>query len=700
MDNPPLPPNNPIPADSESPAPPADLDPSSEERQDRTEDGLHIFSPSHNNTSLPSPIGEGLGGEAVGGEALPLTILKQYWGYDSFRGIQQEIIDNIMSGRDTLGLMPTGGGKSITFQVPAIAKPGVAIVITPLIALMNDQVAHLRKAGIVAASINASMRRSQIVTTLDNCILGNVKLLYISPERIGSELFQKKLKRIDVSFITVDEAHCISQWGYDFRPSYLHIADIRRIKPQAPILALTATATPKVADDIQRQLHFAEDNIVKMSFERPNLRYIVRHDDDKYGKLREILTKVHGAAIVYVGSRKKTREIAEKLKADGIDSTYYHAGLEYSDKNRRQEQWQQGETRVIVATNAFGMGIDKPDVRLVVHYDCPDSIEAYFQEAGRAGRDGKTAYAVLISDGTDMAALTRRVSERYPEKQYIRQVYEHLASYCEVGIYSGRGWTYTFDMQQFCVSFHHYPTRVRSALQLLGHAGYLLYDADPDIGPRVKILLGHDQLSQLHQLSPHEEQLADAMLRSYSGLFTEYVNIEETLLAQRTQLPPDTVHQLLKSLSHQRIIHYIPRITRPLVTWLRDRQPATELDIPPAVYDDQRQRYAQRTAAMRRYATNTTLCRQRLLLDYFHQHPTADCNRCDVCLHNDTHTAARQADSARRQIMTLLADGKSHHITELRQLHADQEALRKTLRQLADEEHIAVDGSMLTLKRK
>ena len=383
---------------------------------------------------------------------LYLGILRREWGYKDFRGIQSEIIESIADGRDTLGLMPTGGGKSITFQVPALAEEGVCIVVTPLIALMKDQVEHLRHRGIAAAAIYSGMTRREIITSLENCILGDIKLLYISPERIASDLFQTKLRRINVSFITVDEAHCISQWGYDFRPSYLHIADIRRMKPQAPVLALTATATPQVIDDIQEKLGFRQKNVFKMSFERKNLAYIVRKTEDKLGQTVHILSCVKGSAIVYVRSRKRAAELCRYLEEKNQNATFYHAGLEHSVKDEHQKAWHDDQKRIMVATNAFGMGIDKPDVRIVIHYDCPSSIEAYFQEAGRAGRDGAKAYAVLLYNDSDQRKLKKRIADEFPEKQTIRDIYDQLAYFYQIGIGSGQGHTFAFDIDKFDTS--------------------------------------------------------------------------------------------------------------------------------------------------------------------------------------------------------------------------------------------------------
>ena len=394
-------------------------------------------------------------------------ILKSYFGYDDFRGIQSEIIESIGSGKDTLGLMPTGGGKSVTFQVPALAMDGVCIVITPLIALMKDQVAHLRVRGIRAAAVYSGMSRQEIITTLENCIFGGVKILYVSPERLSSQLFLTKLKHIKISFITVDEAHCISQWGYDFRPSYLKIAEIRDfIGKDIPILALTATATPQVVKDIEEKLSFSADNAFRMSFERKNLAYIVRIAIDKREEMIHILKSIGGSAIVYTRSRKNTKETAQLLNENGLNATFYHAGLDHTVKDERQKAWQNDEVRIIVATNAFGMGIDKPDVRIVIHLDCPDSIEAYFQEAGRAGRDGRKSYAVLLYNDSDKRKLDKRIVDTFPEKDYIRDVYEHLAYFYQIGVYSGEGHTFQFNIDKFCRTFKHFPIQVDSSKRL------------------------------------------------------------------------------------------------------------------------------------------------------------------------------------------------------------------------------------------
>jgi len=453
-------------------------------------------------------------------------ILKEYWGYTDFRGIQRDIIESIGSGRDTLGLMPTGGGKSITFQVPALAQEGVCIVITPLIALMKDQVANLKKRGIKAAAIYSGLTRNEIIVTLENCIFGGVKLLYVSPERLSTEIFLLKLRHIQVSFITVDEAHCISQWGYDFRPSYLTITDIRKVLPGIPVLALTATATPQVVKDIQDKLGFKEENAFRMSFERKNLAYVVRRTEDKNGELTHILKSVKGSAIVYTRSRRKTKEIAEYINNEGIKALHYHAGLENADKDKRQKLWSNDDIRVIVATNAFGMGIDKPDVRVVIHVDLPDSPEAYFQEAGRAGRDGLKAYAVLLYNENDKRKLLKRVADTFPEKDYIKIVYEHLAYFYQIAMGSGMGCTHEFNIDAFCHSYKHFPIQVNSALKILSRSGYIEYNEENDNAARIMFLVTKSDLYRLDELSEAENKVVEALLRDYGGLFADYVYID------------------------------------------------------------------------------------------------------------------------------------------------------------------------------
>lgn len=627
-----------------------------------------------------------------------LDLLRQYWGYPDFRGIQRSIIESIGSGRDTLGLMPTGGGKSVTFQVPALAAEGVCIVITPLIALMKDQVAHLQRQGIRSAAIYSGMTRQEIIKTLENCVFGGVKILYVSPERLSSDLFQAKLRHINVSFITVDEAHCISQWGYDFRPSYLRIADIRKLKPGVPVLALTATATPDVVDDIQERLGFGQKNVFRMSFERRNLAYIVRRATDKYTELVHILNSVGGSAIVYVRSRRHAKELAQLMDAGGMSATFYHAGLDHAIKDERQKAWQADEARIMVATNAFGMGIDKPDVRLVVHFDCPDSIEAYFQEAGRAGRDGRKAYAVLMYNDGDERKLNKRIGDNFPDKDYIRQVYEHLAYYYQIGVGSGSGHTFEFDIDKFSRTFRHFPIQVDASLKILQRAGYLDYEMDPDASARVMFLLGRNELYRLDTLSPHEDAVITTLLRNYGGLFTDYGYIDEALIAQQSDLDKQQVYLILKSLSQHHILHFVPRRKTPYITYTRDRDDAERLIIPPEVYERRREQYAKRIHAMLEYATTDYICRSRQLLKYFGETRSTDCGQCDVCLEQSANQDSEERTaSARREIIRLLSDGERHHVTELNGLGLPTHQLDSAIEQLVFDETVLADGSYISI---
>ena len=619
-------------------------------------------------------------------------ILNKYWGYDDFRGIQHDIIESIGNGHDTLGLMPTGGGKSITFQVPAMAMEGVCIVITPLIALMKDQVQHLHQLGIRAEAIYSGLQHNDILRILENCVFGGIKLLYVSPERLSSELFQTKLRHMRVSFITVDEAHCISQWGYDFRPSYLEIAKIRDIHPTAPVLALTATATPDVVDDIQERLHFQQKCVFRMSFERKNLTYIVSKTADKQNELIRLFNLYEGSAIVYVRSRRHAREIAEHLSEAGFCATFYHAGLDHAQKDERQRDWQHDRTRIMVATNAFGMGIDKPDVRLVVHYESPDSLEAYFQEAGRAGRDGQPARAILLYNNNDHAKLEKRIVDTFPEKDYIRQVYEHLAYYYQIATGDGFGIAREFNIEEFCMRFHHFPIRVHSALQLLQRAGYLEYNEEADNQARVRFLVSREELYRLEQVSPDEERVIISLLRNYGGLFADYGYIDESIVAQQAGLTPPQTYDVLKALSQRHLLHFIPRRNVPYIRYIQRREDAEHIQLPREVYEDRLKQYSKRIQAMLHYAQSEDQCRSCQLLAYFGETTAQNCNQCDICLSKPKHEK-----DIRQQILSLLADKKPHHITELVRLPYSSKDIDAALTYLVQEEYILQQEGMLTL---
>lgn len=584
-------------------------------------------------------------------------ILKQYWGYDNFRGIQEDIIRSIGEGRDTLGLMPTGGGKSITFQVPALAQEGLCLVITPLIALMKDQVRNLRERGIKATAIYSGMTREEIVIALENCIFGNYKFLYVSPERLDTEIFQIKLRSMHVSLITVDESHCISQWGYDFRPAYLKIADIRQLLPGVPVIALTATATPEVVNDIQQRLQFRQENVFRMSFERKNLAYVVRHTEDKESELLHILQRVDGSGIVYTRNRKKTKEISLFLNRNHITATFYHAGLNDETKDSRQKAWLKGEFRVMVATNAFGMGIDKPDVRVVIHADVPDSPEAYFQEAGRAGRDGMKAYAVLLFCARDKITLKQRVSDTFPEKSYIRKIYEDINFYYQMAMGDGRGCTFAFNIDEFCRNFKHFPVQTDSALKILTRAGYLEYTDEQDNASRIMFTITKEELYRIREQSEDTEKLLRILLRSYTGLFTDYAYISEDNLSTRSGLSKQQIYETLLSLSRQHILHYIPAKKTPYIIYTRERQETERVYLSKEVYEDRKESYVQRINAMIEYAESENRCRSRMLLRYFGEKNEHNCGQCDVCLQqHQSGLKSGEFEAISQQLQALLKE--------------------------------------------
>ena len=622
------------------------------------------------------------------------SILKRFWGYDDFRGIQEEIIQSIGEGHDTLGLMPTGGGKSIAFQVPALAKEGVCIVITPLIALMNDQVHHLRKHHIRAAAIHSDMPNSEVIRILENAIFGGIKLLYVSPERLASETFRTKLRHMHVSFICVDEAHCISQWGYDFRPSYLEIASIRLDHPDVPVLALTATATPAVVSDIQQKLLFKEPHVFKMSFERQNLAYIVRRVDDKMDQLVHILSHVKGAAIVYARSRRRTKIIAEWLQQMGISATYFHAGLETEEKTSRQQAWQSDNIRVMVATNAFGMGIDKPDVRLVIHIDCPSSVEAYFQEAGRAGRDGKKAYAVLLFNNNDPRKLHKRIADSFPEKDYIRKVYDCLAYFYQIAVGSGFNLTFEFPIEKFCRAYNLFPTQVDSALKILDRAGYIEYVEEKDNQARLMFVLERDELYRLRGNSPEEDSIIIALLRNYTGLFNEYAFIDEAYIAQVTGLNRKIVYNCLKLLSQKHIVSFIPQKRTPFIRYRQRREDSKYISIPHEIYEDLRNRLTERIDAMIKYATTDNQCRSRQLLRYFGETRSKECGHCDVCL-SYKKEPRKDIQEAKSQILLLLSDKEQHSIKELYTIPMPTEILDAGLQELLVEDDVISEDGLI-----
>ena len=560
-----------------------------------------------------------------------LDILKQYWGYDQFRPLQGDIIQSIASGKDTLGLMPTGGGKSLTFQVPTMAMEGICVVVTPLIALMKDQVENLKKRGIAAAAIFSGMTHNEILTTLDNAVFEAYKFLYVSPERLATPVFMEKIKQARVCMIAVDESHCISQWGYDFRPSYLRIADIRELLPDVPVLALTATATPEVVKDIQTQLHFREPNVFQKSFHRSNLAYVVRTVENKDENLLKILNSVPGTSVVYVRNRKRTKEIADFLNLNGISAENFHAGLKNETKDAKQSRWKSGETRVIVSTNAFGMGIDKAEVRTVIHMDLPDSLEAYFQEAGRAGRDEKKAYAVLLYNNGDAVKMRKRVSDSFPGKEMVLKVYEALGNYLQMGVGSGLDKVFAFDIGDFCTKFKLPILITYSCLKILQQAGYIELTDEQDSSSRVLFTVGKDDLYKLKQ-TPEQDRLIHILLRSYTGLFTDLASINEDTIAKRLEWTRDQVYEQLIVLSKEHVIQFIPRKKTPYLTFVREREATERVVLGKEAYDDRRERYISRVKSVLDYAREENNCRNQILLAYFGEKDSKPCGKCDICL--------------------------------------------------------------------
>ena len=625
-----------------------------------------------------------------------LEILNRYWGYDSFRGIQEQIIESIGSGRDTLGLMPTGGGKSITFQVPALAMDGVCLVITPLIALMKDQVRILRQHGIKAAAIHTGMKREEIITVMENCIFGGYKFLYVSPERLSSDLFRTKLRHVKICLLTVDESHCISQWGYDFRPAYLTIADIRKELPGVPVLALTATATPRVTDDIQDKLAFAEKNVIRMSFFRGNLSYVVRKTENKLLELKHILERVPGSGIVYVRNRAATKETADFLNKEGIPATFYHAGLDQVLKDERQKAWTEDRYRVVVATNAFGMGIDKPDVRTVIHMDIPSSIEAYFQEAGRAGRDGLRSYAVLLHSPGDKRSVKKRISDSFPKEDFIRDIYEKLGFYYEMAVGDGRGCTYPFSLGEFCQHFSLPVIPTDSALRILTRMGYIEYIDEMDYSARLLFTAGRDELYRLHQ-DKVTEDIMNIILRLYSGIFTDYAYIDEQLVCNRAGIDRKKLYLTLTGLQSQGIVRYVPERKTPVITWSRERIDTHLLRFDPEVYRLRQEEFKERIGAMMDYVTRETGCRSAILLKYFGEHQSKPCLCCDLCQEKVSAQLTRgERDTIKDDILDTFHSYPDNP-QKVYSLPYDKKKIDTVLHYMVDEGHLLMkDGKIFT----
>lgn len=558
--------------------------------------------------------------------------LKKYWGYDSFRPLQKEIIQSVLDGKDTLGILPTGGGKSLTFQVPGIMMPGTVIVVTPLISLMKDQVDNLRKRKIKATFLHSGMSLREKNLARERIFNDKVKFLYISPERLASDTFIREIQNLKISLIAVDEAHCISQWGYDFRPSYLRIKNLRRVFPGVPVLALTASATLRVAEDICVQLEFGGDSsFFRGSVYRPNLSYVVRPSEAKLYDILKILSSVEGSAIVYVRSRKKTREIAEYLNNEGISATFYHAGLENEEKEQRQNAWKEGEIRVMTATNAFGMGIDKGDVRTVIHYDMPPSLEEYYQEAGRAGRDGLRAYAVLLTSVSDKAVLRRRITQEFPPREVIKNIYTRLCVFSNLAIGTGYDKTVDFDLAKFCRTFDLQEKVVRPALRILSQAGYVHFLEEFENSSRLMVLADRDELYRIKLSSPDHEKILTTILRNYPGLFSDYVFINEKNVAFKTNLDPEIVYSYLVELSKTKVVHYIPRKKSPMLYFPTSMEEERYVTIGRNVYEDRIEILKQRIEAMIDYGFNENNCRVTTLMRYFGESADSECGCCDSC---------------------------------------------------------------------
>ena len=597
--------------------------------------------------------------------------------------------------------MPTGGGKSITFQVPALAMEGICIVVTPLIALMKDQVDNLRRLGIKATAVYSGMTRQEIIAQLENCIFGDYKFLYVSPERLGTDIFKSKLQAMNVCLLVIDESHCISQWGYDFRPSYLSIADIREELPGVPVLALTATATPEVVNDIQERLHFREKNVFRKSFVRKNLSYIVRQTEDKINSLIYILGKVPGTAIVYVRNRKRTKEIAALLQQAGISADFFHAGLNRDDKNLRQSRWKNNECRVIVSTNAFGMGIDKPDVRLVVHMDMPGSLEEYYQEAGRAGRDEQRAYAVALCSNIDCTKLKKRLADEFPDRDFISRVYDALGNYYQIAMGFGLDTVHDFSLVDFCTAYKFSHLQAHHALKILELAGYIEYTEEQENASRLVFTATRDELYKYLHQDKKTDEVIQTILRSYTGLFSDYVYINEGLISTRTGLSQQEIYEVLVRLSKYRIVNYIPHKKTPLIIYTRTREEIKYLSIPPSVYEERKKRFESRINRVMEYINENRICRSRMLISYFGEKGTSDCGCCDVCLaKNDSGLNNHTFNTIRDALKEALTDGpqEAKKLTENLPFPADK--IITVIRYLADhDEHFSLEDGIISLTK-
>ena len=628
-------------------------------------------------------------------------VLRQYWGYEEFRPMQEEIIRSVMAGRDTLALLPTGGGKSLTYQVPTLAREGLCIVVTPLIALMKDQVDNLRRRGVQAVAIHSGLSPAEIDRLLDNCVYGTVKFLYIAPERIGTELFLMRVAKMNLQLIAVDEAHCISQWGYDFRPSYLRIAELRRAHPEVPILALTASATELVTRDIMENLQFPEQNLLRGDFLRPNLSYSVRQTDDKQGQLLRLVQNVPGTGIVYVRTREATEQVAEYLRSEGITAEAYHGGLAHAERSIRQEEWIQNRVRVMVATNAFGMGIDKPDVRFVVHYTMCDSLESYYQEAGRAGRDGKRAYALLLASEDDPQRIVRRYEQEFPPLEQVKDIYEEICSYLQIAIGDGAQTSHLFNIFEFCARNHRYEGTVESAIKLLQLNGYITLTDAQENPARVMFMVSRDELYRIRVNRNELDPFIRVLLRLYNGIFNDFRPINESEIATWSGYSVERVRELLKRLWQLRVIRYIPSNRSPILYLHEERLPREDLYIAPETYRRRKELIEERFEQMLHYAQNEEQCRSTVLDHYFGGKSDIACGICDICLRKRREEKARrgetQADEAtlREQIIATLQANPTEPHALLQRLKASPERASELLRQLLEEGLITQSGEGL-----
>lgn len=618
-------------------------------------------------------------------------ILYKYWGYEEFRPLQKDIITSILEGHDTLGLLPTGGGKSITFQVPTLLLDGLALVITPIISLMKDQVDGLVKKGIKATYLHSGLTMGEMNRAIDKCIYGNCKFLYISPERLGSKSFLDKLRLMNVSLMVVDEAHCISQWGYDFRPSYLGISKVRKVFTNIPVLALTASATPEVAKDIVEQLDFSNHKVFSKSFARDNLSYVVRHSEDKFGEMLRILQSVPGSGIVYVRSRKKTKEIALDLQAKGIPATYYHAGLSREEKEDKQNKWISNQFRIMVATNAFGMGIDKPDVRIVIHTDIPSSLEEYYQEAGRAGRDGNRSYVVLLVSKYDKTILNRRIANMFPSKEFIRIVYEQVGNFLSVPLEGGFNQTYEFNFVLFCRQNHFPVSPTFNALKILTQSGYIDFIEEIDTQSRIMILAKKEELYHIDSDNTKIDTILQILLRSYTGLFADYVYINEDALSYKYGFTSEDIYNALIELNRKHILHYIPRKRTPYIFYTTSRELPKYILLPKTCYEDRKQRVENRINAMLEYSFEENTCRENMILRYFGEDRKFKCGHCDNCIREKKESSSTLVEDIDNGILYLLSLRERKTNEFIDNLSFPKDCIKDELRRLLSEDIIRYD---------